>query len=51
MPTEPTEEELRAEELVLLKEKLAARKGKPGFKQNAIDIQARIDELEAMNGD
>lgn len=39
--------EERAAEIAALKEKLAARKNKPGFKQNVIDIQARIDELEA----
>jgi len=29
-----------------LKRKLAARKGKPGYKENAAEIEARIAELE-----
>lgn len=36
-----------AEELKELREKLAARKGKPGYTQAVKDIEARIAELEA----
>lgn len=40
-----------AEELAELREKLMARKGQPGYTQAVKDIEARIAELEAQNGD
>jgi hypothetical protein len=33
-------------ELGILKRKLAAREGKPGFKDNCAELRARIAELE-----
>lgn len=39
------------EELDLRKRQLAARKGKPGYKDNCAALEARIAELEAeVNG-
>lgn len=36
----------RDEELKSLREKLEARRGRPGLSQNVRDIEARIAELE-----
>lgn len=38
------------EELVALKAKLKARKGKSGFKENVEAVEARIAQLEAQIG-
>ena len=35
-----------SDELEILKRKLAARKDKPGWKENVREIEARIAELE-----
>lgn len=37
------------DELVILRRKLAAREGKPGYAANVEAIKARIAELEAQN--
>lgn len=37
----------REEELVSLRQKLAARKNRPGYAENVKAIEARIAELEA----
>lgn len=41
----------REEKIATLKAKAKARKGQPGFAQNVREIEARIAELEAQNGD
>jgi hypothetical protein len=42
-------EESEMTELEMLKAKLAARKGKEGYKENVREIEARIAELEKTN--
>lgn len=37
----------REEEIAILKAKLKAREGRPGFEANLREIKARIAELEA----
>lgn len=39
------------DELSVLKRKLKAREGHPGFKANCEELRARIAELEAQNGE
>lgn len=39
-----------AEELAMLKAKVRAREGKPGFEANVAALRARIAELEAAGG-
>jgi hypothetical protein len=41
----------REEEIAALKAKLAARKNRPGYANNAAAIEQRIAELEADDGD
>ena len=40
--------DLDMSELAVLKRKLAAREDRPGFKENCIDLLARIAELEGV---
>lgn len=39
----------RDQEIALLREKLAAREGRPGFAENVREIKRRIAELEGQN--
>lgn len=39
------------DEIEKLKEKIAARDGKPGFKQNVEELKRRVAELEAAGAD
>lgn len=40
----------REEELADLKRKLAARRNRPGYRDNVKALEARIAELEAVDG-
>ena len=37
--------------LEALKSRLKAREGKPGYKQNVLDLKAEIARLEALDGE